>query len=197
MRMAGLTEDVGLVSPEKIVGIRPCDGITRGNNYCCDDGSKGRGSFHCCKTSSALFTVGTDVPSILAEMPIAWTSTASSAGTTATSATTGASQSATDGAGSNDGGDNGGSNSQLGVGLGAGLGVGLPAVAVIIGGLVFLSRRRKKKALGDPVPTSEPAPEVPKYGAFPGRSVPEMGPGASPAPPTELPGGERRQYELP
>ena len=129
-------------------------------------------------------------------MPIAWTSTASSSGTTATSATTGASQSATDGAGSKDGGDDGGSSSQLGVGLGAGLGVGLPAVAVIIGGLVFLSRRRKK-ALGDPVPTSAPAGEYPKYGASPGPPVSEMGAGRSPSPPAELPGGESRNYELP
>ncbi|SPO07722.1 uncharacterized protein DNG_10417 [Cephalotrichum gorgonifer] len=182
-------------SPEKIIGIRPCDGITRGTNYCCDDGSQGRGSFHCCATSSSLFTIGTAAPTILAEMPISWTSSTmstTSSDSTPTNETPTPNPSPEEPAPGT-----GGSSSNLGVGLGAGLGVGLPAMAAVIGGLLFLARRRKKQASA-PAVTQE---DQPKYDGPPSGHVPEMGTGEgvgwSSTAPSELPGSQRPKYELP
>ncbi|KAI1120524.1 hypothetical protein F5Y10DRAFT_272971 [Nemania abortiva] len=54
-------------------GIRPCDGITKSNRYCCDDGRSGPGSFECCNNESDIFTVGnaSATPGIIATIPVA------------------------------------------------------------------------------------------------------------------------------
>ncbi|KAL2109712.1 hypothetical protein VUR80DRAFT_2114 [Thermomyces stellatus] len=147
-----------------MVGIRPCDGIEDGTSYCCDDGEKGRGSFHCCNTKSLIFTLGKSPPTILAEMPTVWTPPASTETTTSsdptlTSSGASARTSAADveDAGASAGSDGSGGSGNLWVGVGVGLGVGLPAAAAIIGATIFFRRRKKSARAGaTPVPTQPP-----------------------------------------
>lgn len=126
------------VFPDRIIGIRPCDGIEESTNYCCDDGKKGPGSFHCCNNDDEIFKVGKDVPTILTEMPTVWTTAAEDM-----TATPGTTETETE---ASSGGDEEGSSANIGVPIGVGVGVGLPAAALVIGAVIFFMRRNKKKA---------------------------------------------------
>ncbi|OTB09048.1 hypothetical protein M426DRAFT_18438 [Hypoxylon sp. CI-4A] len=133
------------------VGVRPCGGIEDSNQYCCDDGSTGAGSFSCYKNSSSTFNYNniTTLPTVIATIPIHDVSSTSSANdTSSTSSAIGPAstesspaQSTTSNA-EHEGPSSNGSNSAA---LGAGLGVGLPVSAAIIGGIWFMIWRSKRK----------------------------------------------------
>lgn len=120
-------------APSSTAGIRPCDGITSGNHYCCDTGEYGVGSYACCDNTTDIFVLGSSIPSVLAQMPLSRTSTTSTASATRTS--TGSHK-------------NKGAHAALketAVGVGVGLGVGIP-LAVAVGGILwFLIWRSRRK----------------------------------------------------
>ncbi|KAH8592122.1 hypothetical protein B0O99DRAFT_689903 [Bisporella sp. PMI_857] len=162
-------------------GIRFCNGaITNTNQYCCDDGSAGIGSFKCCRTPTSIFRIN-PIPTVVAQIPLIWsstrsttttstsstsTSTSSSSSTTATSLspTSGAPVSAptstsTDGAESKNK-ENGTNSAAIGVG------VGVPVVVIAVGLIGFFFWRRSKKSRaqhavelqGNRLPLGGPAP---------------------------------------
>ncbi|KAI1498866.1 hypothetical protein F5X99DRAFT_411692 [Biscogniauxia marginata] len=119
-------------SPDTSTGIRPCDGIDKGNRYCCDTGTYG---VACCDNDANIFVLGDTLPTVVAEMPLI-------------------SQDDDD----NDD-DDGDSSAAVGaaaalqnqnqnhVNLGLGLGLGLPAAAAaaaILGALWWRNRGRKR-----------------------------------------------------
>ncbi|KAH8884023.1 hypothetical protein GQ53DRAFT_409436 [Thozetella sp. PMI_491] len=135
-------------APSSSAGIRPCDGIDKGNHYCCDPGPY-IGSFACCNNSTNIFVLGTSIPTILAQMPLSQLSTSTSTSASSTSSSTSsASNSASTTPGSSGGSDSssGGSTNMVGVGVGVGLGVGIPVAAAVIGAFWFFSRRSARKA---------------------------------------------------
>ena len=148
-------------APGSSAGIRPCDGIENGTQYCCDPGPY-VGSFACCSTSSDIFLLGTSVPSVLATIPLgsatptptgtgkreSTTSSATTASSTtdADSTTTSSSSTATSPSASSPGSGDRISTNSLGIGLGVGLGVGIPLAAAIAGAFWFFGTRSRRRA---------------------------------------------------
>ncbi|KAI1389849.1 uncharacterized protein F4822DRAFT_216501 [Hypoxylon trugodes] len=151
------------------LGVRPCGGIDKSNQYCCDDGLSGPGSFACCSNETSVFSYNniSSLPSIIATIPpnevattassskVESTTTTSSITTQSTStSSTSISSIPTQSAPEN---GNPSTNSSNSIALGAGLGVGLPVAAAIIGGGVVHNLAVRKKAIGSgDRQTSEP-----------------------------------------
>ncbi len=125
--------------PDSSAGIRPCDGINKGNHYCCDPGPA-IGSFACCDNTTDIFVLGTSIPTVLAQMPLSQLSTSTTASSTA--ANTATSPSSSNSAGTGNG--SGSSTNTTAIGLGVGLGVGIPVAAIIAGAFWFFGRRGRK-----------------------------------------------------
>ncbi|KAK6950954.1 hypothetical protein Daesc_007482 [Daldinia eschscholtzii] len=187
------------VSGDVAIGVRPCGGIDRSNEYCCDDGSTGVGSFACCSDESNIFAYDniTTLPTILATIPLDDVSTiavdltlssAPPAGTTSDMSTgplTSESTSKPTSTGSiaiqvtgastvPTESESSPTNANISTALGAGLGVGLPVAAAIIGGIWFMIWRYKQKDTGGIEQEKEP-----QYGALdnvmvPGDNTPKL-----------------------
>ncbi|ROW18255.1 hypothetical protein VPNG_00229 [Cytospora leucostoma] len=126
-------------APSSTAGIRPCDGITEGNHYCCDTGEDGVGSYACCDNSTDIFVLGSSIPSVLAQMPLSQTSTSTTASATGTSSSTSTATHRSEHKSGSSGLD------ETAVGVGVGLGVGVP-LAVAVGGIIwFLTWRSRRK----------------------------------------------------
>lgn len=89
----------------------PCDGIDKGTHYCCIKPGDGVASNTCCSNSSNIFVLGNSIPTVVAQMPLSQTTSAT---VTPTATPTGGSES------------DDSSNSTTTIGLGVGLGVGIP-----------------------------------------------------------------------
>ncbi|KAI1808039.1 hypothetical protein F4811DRAFT_502500 [Daldinia bambusicola] len=183
---------------EVAIGVRPCGGIDRSNEYCCDDGSTGVGSFACCSDESNIFAYEniTTLPTILATIPfddvpttavestLSTTSTASITSDTSTGlftveptssipiqATSSGTVPTESGSASSD--------TNISTALGAGLGVGLPVAAAIIGGIWFMIWRSKRKDARGAEQEDEPQLHAPNFLIVPGDNTPK--PVASPS----------------
>ncbi|OTB16537.1 hypothetical protein K445DRAFT_293412 [Daldinia sp. EC12] len=181
------------------IGVRPCGGIDRSNEYCCDDGSTGVGSFACCSDESNIFAYNniTTLPTILATIPfddvstIAVDSTLSSAPTAVTTSDmptgplTSESTSKPTSTGSmsiqttnssivpTEGGSSP-ANTNISTALGAGLGVGLPVAAGIIGGIWLTIWRSKRKDTGGMKQEKEPRYGAPNNLMVPSDNTPKL-----------------------
>ncbi|KAG4420898.1 hypothetical protein IFR04_005982 [Cadophora malorum] len=124
-------------------GVRFCNGdITETTSYCCDDGSQGIGSFHCCDSPTSIFRIS-PAATILAQMPLsqlATTTSSSSSRTSTSSATTTTGAPATSTPASSSGG-----GSSNGAAIGAGVGVPVAVIALGFIGFFFWRHRRNKK----------------------------------------------------
>lgn len=207
-------------APGSSAGIRPCDGIDEGNHYCCVKPGDGIAGNACCRNSSNLFVLGNSIPTIVAQMPLSQTTSATGTPTgTPTATSTGGSES------------DGSSSSTTTIGLGVGLGVGIPLAVAVAGAIWFFTRRSRRNkgqqtaganglANGTghgpggsgypsqmaPVPGYSPVPQgqqvshpggSPKHAVYEGMAPQEM-PAQSPLP-TEMAStpSERARSELP
>lgn len=208
-------------APGSSAGIRPCDGIDEGNHYCCVKPGDGIAGNACCRNSSNLFVLGNSIPTVVAQMPLSQTTSATGTPTETPTATS------TGGSGS----DDSSSSSTTTIGLGVGLGVGIPLAVAVAGAIWFFTRRSRRNkgeqtsaanglANGEghgpggsgypsrmtPVPGYSPVPQgqqvshpggSPKYAVYEGMAPQEM-PAQSPLP-TEMAStpSERARSELP
>ncbi|KAL2063484.1 hypothetical protein VTL71DRAFT_5289 [Oculimacula yallundae] len=133
-------------APGSAAGVRFCNGpITNSTSYCCDDGSQGVGSFHCCDSPRSIFRIS-PAATILAQMPLSQlaTSTTSSSSTsqTSTSATTAITSAPATSSSAPP--PNDGDSSTKAAAIGAG--VGVPVVVVALGLVGFFLWRRRRNA---------------------------------------------------
>ncbi|PVH83401.1 hypothetical protein DL98DRAFT_116142 [Cadophora sp. DSE1049] len=130
-------------------GVRFCnDDITESTSYCCDDGSQGVGSFHCCDSPTSIFRIS-PAPTILAQMPLSQlsttTSSSSSSSQTSTSTSTSSATTTTSApATSTTASSSSGGGSSNGAAIGAGVGVPVAVIALGIVGFFFWRHRRNK-----------------------------------------------------
>lgn len=115
-------------APGSSAGIRPCDGIDEGTHYCCVKPGDGIAGNACCKNSTNLFVLGNSIPTVVAQMPLSQTTSATG---TPTAAPTGGGES------------NDSSSNTTAIGLGVGLGVGIPLAVAIAGAIWFFTRRSR------------------------------------------------------
>lgn len=109
---------------------------------CCDDGSEGVGSFHCCDSPSDIFAIN-PIATVLAQIPLTYTSTTSTS-STATSKTSISSSTPTTSATHTPTSSSSNKGSNKGAAIGAG--VGVPVGVLILAGIAFLFWRHRKKA---------------------------------------------------
>ncbi|KAK0118176.1 hypothetical protein ONS95_012481 [Cadophora gregata] len=136
-------------------GVRFCNGdITDTTSYCCDDGSQGIGSFHCCDNPTSIFRIS-PAATILAQMPLSQLSTttttsSSSSSTSQTSTSTSISSTTTTtnaAATSTSASPSSGGGSSNSAAIGAGVGVPVAVIALgIVGFFVWRHRRNKKRS---------------------------------------------------
>ncbi|KAH9220598.1 hypothetical protein DL95DRAFT_479270 [Leptodontidium sp. 2 PMI_412] len=138
-------------------GVRFCNGdITDTTSYCCDDGSQGIGSFHCCDGPTSIFRIS-PAATILAQMPLSQltTSITSSSSTSQTSistttiisssvSSTSSSEATSTSASPPSPSSNGGGSSN-GTAIGTGVGVPVAVIALGLVGYLFWRRRRNAK----------------------------------------------------
>jgi hypothetical protein len=132
---SGVVTYLFLVGVDSGAGIRPCGGITTGDEYCCDPAPADNGNFACCSTASNLFTL--PIPFVIATIPGGMfaatgslqtsTSASGSTSTTAKAPTPTFSQEAPTTIARS-----GGYSTGDKIALGTGIGVGLPATVAAI-----------------------------------------------------------------
>lgn len=120
-------------APGSSAGMRPCDGIDKGTHYCCIKPGDGVASNACCSNSSNIFVLGNSIPTVVAQMPLSQTTSATATPTGTTTATS------TGGSESDDS-----SSSTTTIGLGVGLGVGIPLAVAVAGSIWFFTRRSRR-----------------------------------------------------
>ncbi|KAI0892303.1 hypothetical protein F4806DRAFT_243710 [Annulohypoxylon nitens] len=129
------------------IGVRPCGGIDKSNQYCCDDGKTGYGSFACCNNDTDIFEYNniTTLPTIIATIPFDDTASTSSSMIESTRNVSASTQTISVIVTNSVVSANSGSSSNS-VAVGVGLGVGLPAAAAILlgAGLMIWRARRKQ-----------------------------------------------------
>ncbi|KAH7319346.1 hypothetical protein BKA65DRAFT_599431 [Rhexocercosporidium sp. MPI-PUGE-AT-0058] len=132
-------------------GIRFCNGdITETTSYCCDDGSQGIGSFHCCDSPTSIFRISpaATIPAqmLLSQLTTSTTSSSSSSSTSQTSSstiTTSSSVTSTTPSPSSSSPPDGGGSSN---GAAIGAGVGVPVVVIALGLVGCFCWRRRRNA---------------------------------------------------
>ncbi|KAI0885577.1 uncharacterized protein GGS22DRAFT_161267 [Annulohypoxylon maeteangense] len=142
------------------IGVRPCGGINESNQYCCDDGSTGDGSFACCNNDTKVFQYNniTTLPTIIATIPLNDKAPTSSSTVGSISTKSTSSQAASTSTSSSGSGSSGGSSNAVAIGVG--LGVGLPAAAAIFAGVGFMIWRSRRSR---PISEQSPQQDAPSY----------------------------------